>query len=192
VTARDLTWKILESEQVADCRVFTVHRNMSRRPDLDQEHDFYVLRCQNWVNVIPMTANNEVVLIQQYRHGLDNVTLEIPGGIVDPDDHSSEHAGARELLEETGYQAKELIFLGRTHPNPALQGNFCDIYLGTDAELVQKPQFDLTEDIEVKLVPYEQIPPLIESGAINAALVITAFHYLCLYEKRSDSSKPQA
>jgi ADP-ribose pyrophosphatase len=185
MSRRDLAWKVIGSKQIADCRVFTVHRNMCKPPNSQEEHDFYILRCSNWVNVIPITTSNEVVLIEQYRHGTDSVTLEIPGGIVDPQDESSMHAGGRELLEETGFRAKEMIFLGRTHPNPAMQGNYCDMYLAPNVEKFQSPQFDWAEDIELKLVPYEQIPSLIETGAISASLVIAAFHFLSMYETRS-------
>jgi 8-oxo-dGTP pyrophosphatase MutT (NUDIX family) len=185
MSRRDLAWKVIDSKQVADCRVFTVQRNICNPPHSQEEHDFYVLRCPNWVNVIPITASNEVVLIEQYRHGSDSITLEIPGGIIDPHDESSQHAGSRELLEETGYRAKEMIFLGRTHPNPALQGNYCDMYLAPTVEKVQSPQFDWAEDIELKLVPYEHIPSLIETGAISASLVIAAFHFLSMYETKN-------
>ena len=180
---KELAWTILNSTQVADCRVFTVHRNLSQRPRSNETYDFYVLRCPNWVQVIPMTRAGEVLVIEQYRPGTDSVTLEVPGGIVDPEDESSENAAIRELLEETGYHAEKMINLGRLYGNPALQGNHCDVYLAANIELVQEPNFDQIEEIESRLVPYDEIPDLIKSGAINHALVIAAFHYLYLYEQ---------
>lgn len=180
---RELAWTILNSTQVADCRVFTVHRNLSQRPRSTDTYDFYVLRCPNWVQVLPMTKSGEVLLIEQYRPGTHSVTLETPGGIVDPEDDSSERAAVRELLEETGYRAEKMVFLGRIHANPSLQGNHCDAYLAVNVERVQEPNFDENEEIESRLVPYNEIPDLIKSGAISHSLVIAAFHYLHLYEQ---------
>lgn len=130
-----------------------------------------------------MTKEGDVILVEQYRPGTDSVTLEIPGGIIDPTDESSQQAGARELLEETGYRAQDMVLIGRYHPNPPVQGNYCDIYLATNVELVQKPSFDQWEDIELRLVPYKEIPGLIKSGAISHGLVVAAFYYLNLYEQ---------
>jgi 8-oxo-dGTP pyrophosphatase MutT (NUDIX family) len=181
VEKKELAWTILNSTQVADCRIFTVHRNLSQRPRSTDTCDFYVLRCPNWVQVLPMTASGEVLLIEQYRPGTDSVTLETPGGIVDPQDESSEKAGVRELLEETGYRAEKMVFLGRIHANPSIQGNHCDAYLATNIEKVQEPNFDEHEEIEPRLVPYTEIPELIKTGAISHSLVIAAFYYLQLH-----------
>lgn len=184
MTRRELSWKLLNSTQVADCRVFTVHRHLSQPPNSSETFDFYVLRCNNWVEVIPMTKNREVILVEQYRPGTHSVTLEIPGGIIDPTDESSQKAGARELLEETGYRAEEVIHIGRNYPNPPVQGNYCDVFLATNVEMVQQPTFDKFEDIELKIVPYDQIPDLIRTGAISHGLVVAAFYYLALYEQQ--------
>jgi ADP-ribose pyrophosphatase len=181
---RNLHWTISETIPLADCKVFSVHKNLASAPGETALHDFYVLRAHNWVNVIPVTPDGQVVLIEQYRHGIDAVTLEVPGGMVEPDEPSSFSAATRELLEETGYVAEEIIFLGRNHPNPAIQDNHCDSYFARNVKKVQEPQFDSNEDIELKLVPYQAIPGLISTGAITHALVIVAFHYLSLYEKQ--------
>jgi 8-oxo-dGTP pyrophosphatase MutT (NUDIX family) len=183
---RELHWKVWSSELVADCKVFTVHKNVSSPPEGDDKHDFYVLKPNNWVNVIPVTGDSEVILIEQYRHGIDHVTLEIPGGTIDASETSSSEAGRRELLEETGYEAEEMIFLGRNHPNPAIQDNYCDTYLATNCKKVSEPRFDGTEDIELQIVTLEDIPELIESGTITHALVIVAFYYLGLFLPKSN------
>ena len=180
---KELAWTILNSTQVADCRIFTVHRNLSRRPRSTDTYDFYVMRFPNWVQVIPMTKAGEVLLIEQYRPGTDSVTLEVPGGIVDPEDENSEKAAVRELLEETGYRAEKMIYLGRCHANPSIQGNHCDVYLASNIELVQEPNFDQHEEIESRLVAYDEIPGLIMSGAISHSIVVAGFYYLHLYEQ---------
>ncbi len=177
-------WETISTEKIADCRVFSVNRQISAPGGSEgQAHNFYVLHPQNWVNVIPITTNNEVVLVEQFRHGISQLTLEIPGGAVDDNESPSDAAG-RELLEETGYQAKELIHIGRNHPNPAIQSNSCDTYFAPSAKLIMEPKFDRSEYLEVRLTPVDKIPELIRSGKITHSLVLVAFYYLNLYQQQ--------
>ncbi len=177
-------WSLLESEQVADCRVFTVKRNLSRNEGRKKgtEFSFYVIKPHNWINIIPITSDGNVVMVKQFRHGIRELTLEVPGGMVDPGEEPAV-AAAREMLEETGYVADEIIHLGTNHPNPALQDNVCDSYVAVNARKIQEPVFDTTEDIEIVLKPLAEISEMIRTGEIMHALVITAFHMLGLHKK---------
>jgi len=177
-------WKREGSEQVADCRVFKVRRDLSRDPRSNRTHDFYVIEAPDWINVVPLTAGGEVVLIEQYRHGTAELSLEIPGGMVDEGESPSEAAG-RELIEETGYAARELIPLGRTRPNPAIQDNWIHTFLARDCEYRHEPVCAGTEHTVVRLAPLTDIPRLIAGGRITHSLVVVGFHLLSLYEKLS-------
>lgn len=177
-------WQRVSSEQVADCRVFRVRRDLSQSPRDKSQHDFYCIEAPDWVNIIPLTANDEVVMIEQYRHGTGEVTLEIPGGMVDEGESPRESA-ARELLEETGYLAAKTIELGRARPNPAIQDNWIHLFLAPDASYTRAPQFDTTEHTVVRLVPLAQIPALIADATITHALVIVAFYRLWLYQQHN-------
>jgi ADP-ribose pyrophosphatase len=175
-------WKRAASKQIADCRVFQVRRDLSINPLDGSEHDFYCIEAPDWVNIIPLTANDEVVMIEQYRHGAGEVGLEIPGGIVDRDE-SPRDAATRELLEETGYFAPRTIPLGKVRPNPAIQNNWMHFFLAPDTSYQSAPHFDGTEQVVVRLVPVGDVPALISDGTINHALVIVAFYRLWLYQQ---------
>lgn len=175
-------WRRESSEPMADCRVFRVRRDWSVRPRAGGQiaHDFYVLEAPDWINVIPLTPDRQVVLIEQYRHGTGEITLEIPGGMVDAGETPRE-AAARELLEETGYAAgEELVALGSTRPNPAIQDNWLHTFLAPGVTFRHAPAFDSTEQTAVRLAPLADIPRLIASGHITHALVVVAFHWLAL------------
>jgi 8-oxo-dGTP pyrophosphatase MutT (NUDIX family) len=174
-----LAWGRKRSEQVADCRVFKVRRDFSADPREGRVHDFYVIEAPDWINVIPLTKDNEVVLIEQYRHGTESVSLEIPGGMVDPGEEPRETA-ARELFEETGYEASEVVFLGKTRPNPAIQDNWIHTYIARGVEHRREPLNEGTEWTRVRLVPLGLIPSLIAEGAIDHSLVVVGFHWLAL------------
>lgn len=175
--ASALAWRCEGSEPLADCRVFRVRRDRSLSPRDGSAHDFYVIESPDWINVIPLTAGGQVVMIEQYRHGTGEVTLEIPGGMVDPGETPAETA-ARELLEETGYAAAEVVALGRLRPNPAIQDNWIHMFLAPGVEYREAPTFDGTEQTVVRLVPLAEVPGLIASGKITHSLVVAGFHLL--------------
>jgi 8-oxo-dGTP pyrophosphatase MutT (NUDIX family) len=170
-------WKLISSDRKGSFRIFDLRVDRACSPRTDKAHDFFILETTAWVNVIPLTPQNEVVLIRQYRHGIQEVTLEIPGGIVESKD-SPEAAARRELLEETGHEASDMVPLGFVHPNPAFLNNCCYTYLAKDARKVGKQAQDEKEDIEVVLRPLADIPHLIRNGDITHALVLAAFYRL--------------
>ena len=172
------TWKIKKSEQIADCKVFTVRQNLSKSSE-GKESNFYVLDNPDWVNVIALTESNEVVVIEQFRHGIEEITLEIPGGMVDGDEGAGE-AAKRELVEETGYTPREIILLGKSLPNPAIQNNWVYHYLAIDCQKTHEPEFDSTENVQTKLVDLSYISKAIKNGEITHSLVIAAFYWFSL------------
>jgi ADP-ribose pyrophosphatase len=179
MTEKVETWKRIHSENVADCKIFKVRRDFSVRENSDVEFPFYCIENPDWVNVIPITKSGEVVLIEQYRHGIEEITLEIPGGMVD-DGEDAKLAANRELVEETGYVPHETVYLGKSRPNPAIQDNWVYHYLALDCEKTHEVEFDSTEHVVTKLVDLSEIPRLIKSGEITHSLVIAAFHWFSL------------
>jgi ADP-ribose pyrophosphatase len=169
-------WPCIQSRSNDSFRVFSIRTDTTVSPRTGTQHDFYVIESEDWINVIPLIADHHVVMIRQYRHGARKVTLEIPGGLVDPGD-TPEKAAARELLEETGYQAEGLIQIGVVNPNPALFNNRCYTYVARNVKKTHDAVLDQAEDIEVVLIPLSDIPELIQNGEIDHAMVVTAFYW---------------
>jgi 8-oxo-dGTP pyrophosphatase MutT (NUDIX family) len=176
-------WTRIRSRSVGSFRVFSIRADTTVSPRTGVEHDFYVIETQDWVNIIPLTADRRVVMVRQYRHGSGEVTLEIPGGLVDPGD-TPESAAARELLEETGYQAEEAVKIGMSNPNPAVFNNRCYTFVARNVMKVRDPMPDQTEDIEVVLIPLADIPELIRKGKIDHSIVISAFYWFFLQDQK--------
>jgi hypothetical protein len=176
-------WKVIKSQNLDSYKVFSTRKDISLSPMTGEEHDFYVVEAPDWVNVVAITPDDQIVLIEQYRHGIRSITLEIPGGMVDGGESPLE-AGKRELLEETGYESDEWICIGKINPNPAIQNNTCYTFLAINARRVRVPSFEGTEDIAVLVAPSTNIISLITEGKITHALVVVAFYWYFLYNQR--------
>jgi 8-oxo-dGTP pyrophosphatase MutT (NUDIX family) len=174
-------WETVREGAVEPRRIMAFQEVERRSPRTERVGTYEVLRLQPWVNVVALTQEDEIVLVEQYRHGIDAITLEIPGGLVDPGEDPM-LAAARELLEETGYAGGEPELLGRVYPNPAIQDNVCSSYLVRDARPVAPPQLDPGEDIAVVTVSRGELPELLRRGRIRHSLVLSAFHWLGLAE----------
>lgn len=174
-------WPIIETSKLATTPIFQLTCRRSASPQTGQLHEFYVLEAPDWINVIPLTEDDQVLMIRQYRHGTSEVSLEIPGGMVEPTDGSPREAAVRELIEETGYRAGRIDPIGAIAPNPAIQNNICHSFLATDLDIAPGGMdrgHDGTEEIEVVRIPLIEVPDLIRQGAITHALVVVAFTFL--------------
>jgi ADP-ribose pyrophosphatase len=176
-------WKKNSSKPAGDFRIFTLRSDHKISPRTGREHDFFVIDSVNWVNVVAITTDQQLVMIEQYRHGTDTVELEIPGGMLDAKDTSPIVGGSRELREETGYEGPQPQIIGQIFPNPAIMSNTCFTLLVRDCQLKHPVQWDQGEDIITRLIPLAEIPMLIATGKIRHALVVVALYHYDLWQR---------
>lgn len=177
----DLKWKLSNRKVLSSNRIFTLISRDASSPDDKIQGEFYVIETRNWVNVIPITKENKVVLVKQYRHGINDYSLEIPGGIVETEGNSASlQAGQKELQEETGYTSKTWEYLGKASGNPAILNNWCDFFIARDAEKTSVQNFDPHEDIEVIEVDLKELPVLLEQNKIHHPMCVAAIGWYFL------------
>ena len=174
-------WRELAREQIADCRIFSVERSVAVSPVDGASHAFHRIQSPDWVQLLPITADGDAVLVRQYRHGGQRFTLEMPAGLIEPGEDPAV-AALRECLEETGYRASDAVPLGVVNPNPALFANQLHSFFATGATLEAAVQNVGTEYTEAVLVPVRDLERLLIAGEIDHALVAaTLWRYLYLY-----------
>lgn len=173
----DLVWRLGARHPGHDYRIFTTHFVDAAHPRTGETKRFSLIEAVDWVNVIALTPDDQVVLIRQYRPGLDQVCLEIPGGMVDAGE-TAETAARRELQEETGYTATRWEVLGSTAPNPAIQNNRLWSYLALDAVPSHAPRPDGSEVIALETRSLADVQRALLDGRIDHALVVAAFGLL--------------
>lgn len=170
-------WKTKSTKQLEDYRIASVRSAIRTNPRTQEDQEFYIMDCPDWVNIIALTPNKEMVMVEQFRHGTNTVDLEIPGGVMDPEDGSAVETGVRELREETGYEGINARIIGEIAPNPAIMSNYCRTVLIEECELKHATEFDSGEDIQTKLIPLSEMDHLVKTGAIQHSLVAVAFYH---------------
>ncbi|MHC4940653.1 MAG: NUDIX hydrolase [Planctomycetota bacterium] len=167
-------WDRRSGEIVYDAGIFRVRKDRYWFRGRPAGHPFHVLEVRPWVNVVPVTPDGEIVLVRQYRHGVEEDCLEIPGGVVDSSDPGPAEAAVRELFEETGYRGEAPRSLGSVSSNPAILTNRTFTYWIPNAEPAGDPEPDEHEALTVEPHSAGAILPLIEEGRIHHALSVVA------------------
>jgi len=181
--ARRLSWELVDNREDKKYGLFSVNIHKSRSPRTDQIHEFQVLESPDWVAVIAVTPDDQVVMVRQFRHGTGELSIEPPGGLV-KEGQAPGQSAREELEEETGYQAEVLEFLGWMHPMPAIFSNRFHVYLARNATPTGRLNPDETEEVETVLVPLDQIREYIRSGKITCSVMIAALYlFLDLKDK---------
>lgn len=166
-------WKKLGERSLLSTRIFEVQSVEFQHPAHATSRDFVVINAPDWVNVVALTTTHELVLVRQFRYGLDEFSLEIPGGMIDPGEDPLA-AGLRELQEETGYAGGTARLLGCVHPNPAMQNNRCHFVFVEGVVRTAPLDWDENEEMEITTRPVDEVYALAYSGGITHALVLDA------------------
>jgi ADP-ribose pyrophosphatase len=186
-STRPARWEKLGEASLAQTRVFEVLSVRSRHPARNVERDFAVIAAPDWCNVVALTTDGRLVLVRQFRHGIAEFSLEIPGGVIDAGEDPVA-AGVRELREETGFVGGSARLLATVHPNPAIQNNRCHFVLVEGAELRAPLGWDHDEEIEVSVAPVEEVFAWARGGRITHSLVVCALmHFEPIWRERTGS-----
>jgi ADP-ribose pyrophosphatase len=176
-------WKKVGSKPVGDFRIFTIRSDYKISPRTGREHDFYIIDSVPWVNAIAITPDQQIVMVEQYRHGSNTIELEIPGGMMDKGEADPVATAVRELREETGYVGEGARLLGEVFANPAIMSNSCYTVLVEKCRSLHNVEFDHGEDLVTRLVPVAELPKLVADGKIRHPLMIVALYYFDLWQR---------
>jgi 8-oxo-dGTP pyrophosphatase MutT (NUDIX family) len=176
-------WPKTASRPLGDFRIFQLRSDQRVSPRTGQAHDFVVLEARDWVNIIALTPERQLVMLEQFRHGTETVELEVPGGVMDPHDASPVATAVRELREETGYEGRNARVLGQVFANPAILTNTCYTVLIDACVHTHPTQWDSGEDLLTRLVPADGVAQLLASGAIRHSLVMVALAHFDLWQR---------
>lgn len=169
-------WKVLDSKYIIQRPWATMRVDRLEMPNGHIKEEYYVLEYPKWVNMIGITNNQEILFVKQYRHGAQQVMVELPAGVVE-DGEELEHAARRELLEETGYAFDHIEYICELYANPATSGNLTYTYLLTGGVQVQDQELDDSEDIEVIKMSIEEAKTFLLENKIGQALHSSALFY---------------
>lgn len=170
-------WNLGAERLVRRYPIFSIFEtDRSSAIDSSKKGTFVYLDCPDWVNVIALTKAHELVMVEQYRHGIHDITLEIPGGLCEKGE-SIISTGLRELVEETGYVGTSAEIIGTVQPNPAYQNNYCHTIVVHDVQLRSVQTLDEHEEIQVQLHGLDMIDRLVQEGRIQNAMVISALYF---------------
>ncbi|WP_343703661.1 NUDIX hydrolase [Chitinophaga sp.] len=172
-----MDWKLVNSEYLYKEPWLTLRRDICETPAGVLVNPYYVLEYPDWVCVMAVTENREVILIRQYRHAYGKVLLEIPGGVMDATDTSPEAAARRELLEETGFAFSHFYDLGVVSHNPSTSTNLTHMFLATGGKRVQEQALDENEEIEVLLKDVDEVGKMLKERQFLQSLHVSCLHY---------------
>jgi|SRR4051812_31127218 ADP-ribose pyrophosphatase len=171
-----MKWKVLESEKIFSQPWLNVRKDVCELPNGNKHSSYYILEYPSWVSAFALTEDNKVLLVKQYRHGLDVISTELPGGVVDKGETEAT-AIARELKEETGYVFESIEPIGKIAPNPATSNNYMHMFLAKGGKKVAEQSLDETEDVEVLTVTIDELKQLIREHKIVQALHVSCMFY---------------
>jgi len=171
------TWETVSEKLRLDCKVYRIYERLCKHPIDGRQSDFYVMEAPDWVQVLALTPQQKLVVVNQFRHGSGRLSWEVPGGVVEAGEDPLE-AGLRELREETGYCGENPRMIGKAMPNPALMNNFTHFLLVENCRITGDRSLDPNEEIEYTERPVREVLDLCRSGEIYHSITLNALFFL--------------
>lgn len=170
MVTKEEKWKILESTYISRRPWMTARKDVVQLPDGRINPEYWVLEFPDWVNVIAITREGEMLMVRQYRHALGITEYELCAGVMEPGETPLQGA-QRELLEETGYGGGEWTEYMTLCANPSNHTNLSHTFLATGVELIGTQKLDPTEELTYHLLPPSQVKEMLQRGEILQALM---------------------
>lgn len=174
-------WRTTSERVEYTTNIFKVLKRDMEIPSENHKATFSILEAPDWINVIALTPENNIILVEQYRYGIEKPTLELPGGVCDEGEDPKE-TSIRELKEESGFYSDDWIYLGNVSSNPAMQTNYTHTYLARNCTKAFDQQLDGNERINVHILPLKEFLGFIRDGEIKHSLMVAAIGKFLLSE----------
>ncbi len=171
-----MKWKVIESQRLFSEPWFTVRKDICELPNGNKHSAYYILEYPDWATAFALTEDNQVIMVKQYRHGLGEMSMELPGGVIDQGETATA-AIARELKEETGYEFELIEEIGKVAPNPATSNNYMHMFIAKGGKKVAEQKLDDTEDVEVLICSIDEVKKLLRENRIVQSLHTTCIFY---------------
>ena len=182
-------WRRLESQLTFRDQFLSLRTDRCERQDGHIIPAYHVIELTDWVTIVPLTTTGNIVLIREYRHAGGVILTGLPGGVSEPGETNWETVGRRELREETGYEAQEMVPIASCYPNPATQNNRLHYYLALGCRPTAEQSLDPNEEIEVLEMPYRDFLSY-EDFEIQHALHAAALFYTERYFGEHPDKRP--